>query len=152
MDDIQSQSVSPFTLSDQAAEELRALLARRRMSGRDLAKRLGVSPSWVSYRLTGTTEIGLNDLQRIAEALDVQVVDLLPAPVRKAGGLTESSPRATGQPRSTSAILAHPHHVSREVHPEAESAIPPATLGYRDPTPDITRERRPVRLCGGSTR
>jgi transcriptional regulator with XRE-family HTH domain len=67
------------SLSDQAAEEVRAMLARRRMSGRKLAERLGVSHTWVSYRLTGQQEIGLNELARIAEVLDVAVIDLLPA-------------------------------------------------------------------------
>jgi transcriptional regulator with XRE-family HTH domain len=67
------------TLSDLVAEEIRALLARRRMSGRQLAAQLGVSPSWVSYRLTGTQEIGVNDMQQIADALDVSVLQLIPA-------------------------------------------------------------------------
>lgn len=54
------------------------MMARRRMSGRQLASTLGVSPAWVSYRLTGAQEIGLNDLQRIADVLGVEVHDLLP--------------------------------------------------------------------------
>jgi transcriptional regulator with XRE-family HTH domain len=71
------------TLSDYAAGEIRAILARHRITGRDLAAKLHVSRSWVSYRLTGTTEIGLNDLERIAHALDVEVADLLPTPVKR---------------------------------------------------------------------
>lgn len=68
------------TLSDYAAGEIRATLARRQLTGKELASKLGVSRSWISYRLTGTTEIGLNDLQRIALALDIEVTDLLPTP------------------------------------------------------------------------
>jgi transcriptional regulator with XRE-family HTH domain len=67
------------TLSERVAEEIRALLARRRISGRSLASALNVSPSWVSYRLTGAQPIDLNDLDRIAEYLGVDVADLLPA-------------------------------------------------------------------------
>jgi len=67
-----------YSLSDSVAEEIRAMLARRRISGRKLAEQLGVSSAWVSYRLTGSQEIGLNALQRIAEVLDVAVTDLLP--------------------------------------------------------------------------
>ncbi|WP_422751377.1 helix-turn-helix domain-containing protein [Micromonospora sp. WMMD1219] len=67
------------TLSEAVAEEIRVLLTRRRMSGRKLAQMLGVSPSWVSYRLTGQQPIDLNDLQRIADVLGVTVIDLLPA-------------------------------------------------------------------------
>jgi transcriptional regulator with XRE-family HTH domain len=66
------------SLSDYVAAEIRAMIARKRTSGRGLAERLGVSRSWVSYRLTGNTEITLTDLERIAAALNVQVAELLP--------------------------------------------------------------------------
>ncbi|MEV6633931.1 helix-turn-helix transcriptional regulator [Actinoplanes sp. NPDC051470] len=68
------------TLSQMVAEEIRALMGRRRMSGRQLATQLGVSPSWVSYRLTGTQPIDINDMHLIAGALGVGVHDLLPPP------------------------------------------------------------------------
>lgn len=133
MDDIQSKSGSEFTLSDHVAEELRALLARRRMSGRDLAKRLGTSPSWVSYRLTGTTEIGLTDLERIAAELGVEVADLLPAPARRSdnGGGTVKTPYPA------SVVLPTPHqltshglvHATHDPHSdprtETDTHIPP---------------------------
>ncbi|HEX6968857.1 MAG TPA: helix-turn-helix transcriptional regulator [Micromonosporaceae bacterium] len=70
-------------LTDQVAEEIRALLARRRISGRELARRLGESASWVNYRLTGHTPIGLDDMQRIAEELEVGIIDLLPEHARQ---------------------------------------------------------------------
>jgi transcriptional regulator with XRE-family HTH domain len=70
------------TLSDRIAEEIRVLLTRRRMSGRELARRLDVSPGWVSYRLSGEQEIGTNDLQRIAAVLGVSASDLLPPSTR----------------------------------------------------------------------
>lgn len=54
------------------------MLGRRRMSGRELARQLDVSASWVSYRLTGQQPIDLNDLDRIASTLGVTVADLLP--------------------------------------------------------------------------
>lgn len=65
-------------LSDLVAEEIRVMMIRRRTTGRKLARTLGVSPSWLSYRLTGVQEIGLNDLDRIAAALGVSIRDLLP--------------------------------------------------------------------------
>ncbi|GAA2681933.1 helix-turn-helix domain-containing protein [Actinoplanes palleronii] len=68
------------TLSELVAEEIRALMARRQMSGRTLATKLDVSPSWVSYRLSGKQPIDINDLFRIANALDAGVHDLLPPP------------------------------------------------------------------------
>ena len=71
------------TLGEYVAGEIRANLARRRITGRDLAAKLRVSRSWVSYRLTGTTEISLSDLEQIAAALEVDVSDLLPRPARR---------------------------------------------------------------------
>jgi len=66
------------TLSGRVAEEIRVVMTRRRYSGARLAKELGVSAAWVSYRLTGTQPIDLNDLERIAAALGVKVADLFP--------------------------------------------------------------------------
>jgi transcriptional regulator with XRE-family HTH domain len=73
-----NRSAATPSLSERAAEEIRALLGRRRMSGRELARRLGASPSWVNFRLTGSQPISLDDLQRFADVLDVPVTDLLP--------------------------------------------------------------------------
>ncbi len=53
-------------------------MTRRRVSGRELARKLGVSPSWVSYRLTGAQPIDLDDLQLIAEALGAEPAALIP--------------------------------------------------------------------------
>jgi transcriptional regulator with XRE-family HTH domain len=76
-----STDVTPAvsTLSQRVAEEIRSWMGRRRLSGASLARQLNVSPAWVSYRLTGAQPIDLNDLDRIAAVLDVDVVDLLPA-------------------------------------------------------------------------
>ena len=76
------------TLSVRVAEEVRAWMGRRRMTGATLAAALGVSAAWVSYRLRGKQEIGLDDLQRIAAALDVSVADLLPPDIRQDSRVT----------------------------------------------------------------
>lgn len=65
------------TLSARVAEEIRVLMARRRMKQSQLARLLGVNDQWVSVRLRGAQEIGLNDLQAIAAALGVQPAALL---------------------------------------------------------------------------
>lgn len=54
------------------------MMARRRITGQQLARTLGVSNAWVSYRLNGKQAIDLNDLERIAAVLEVDVQDLLP--------------------------------------------------------------------------
>lgn len=70
-------------MSAKAAEEILALLGRRRMSKSELARRLGVSHTWVTNRLTGDQEIGVNELQRIAVILGVSAGELLPGPTRR---------------------------------------------------------------------
>lgn len=66
------------SLSALVAEEIRAMMARKRISGARLARALDVSPAWVSYRLTGVQPIDLNDLAAIARVLEVSVLSLIP--------------------------------------------------------------------------
>jgi transcriptional regulator with XRE-family HTH domain len=98
-------------LSRRVAEEIRAMMARRRISGRELARKLGVSQSWVSYRLTGIQPIDLNDLQRIAEALDVTVLDLLPRDLRTV--VTVTSPNLAPYQPNRGRPPGHPPGPSR---------------------------------------
>jgi transcriptional regulator with XRE-family HTH domain len=65
------------TLSERAAEEIRAVMGRRRITGAALARQLSVSDAWISYRLNGKQPIDLNDLERIASILGVHPVELL---------------------------------------------------------------------------
>lgn len=64
-------------LSARVAGEIRAEMARRRISGRSLASELGVSQAWMSGRLSGATPIDLNDLELIAQGIGVEAVELL---------------------------------------------------------------------------
>lgn len=66
------------TLSVRVAEEIRGWMGKRRVTGAELARRLGVSQMWVSYRLSGKQPIDLNDLEMISKALSVPVRQLLP--------------------------------------------------------------------------
>jgi hypothetical protein len=59
-------------------------MGRRKVTGAQLAKRLGVSAAWVSYRINGQVSPSVADLDRIAEALSAGVVDLLPRDRRDA--------------------------------------------------------------------
>lgn len=98
------------TLSDLIAEEIRVALTRQRMSQRQFAAKLGVSPAWLNYRLTGAQEIGVNDLSVIAKALDLTVFDLMPSAEKAASAadprtthgystVTDPSPAHTDRPR-----------------------------------------------------
>jgi DNA-binding Xre family transcriptional regulator len=118
------------TLSDRVAEEIRALLARRRISGRQLAESTGMSQSAVSARLTGVTAIDLDDLERIATALDVEITALLPTPARRTLNKTSSPPPVrTSGPRSQRALLAPGHAAGH--HPTRAEVRRPAITHHR---------------------
>lgn len=106
-----------------AAGEVRAILARNRLTARDLAERMGVKRMWVQYRLAETTPMQLDDLQRIAVALEVEVTALLPA----ARDVNARYGRVSGRPRSTAKLHARnstprPTPTSAERHPVAAAA------------------------------
>lgn len=93
------------TLSELVAEEVRALMARRKVSGRELATQLGVSPSWISYRLSGKQPIDVNDMHRIARALGVGVHELLPPPEIAANAAEPPRTPVGAQPNVRSARI-----------------------------------------------
>ncbi len=58
---------------EQVAAEVRAALARRRMSGRAAAREIGWKPAYIGRRLSGETPFDVNDLMALAALLDVPV-------------------------------------------------------------------------------
>ncbi len=72
-------------LREHVAEEIRVLLARRKMSAAELARRTGMKQSTLARRMTGETAFDMDDLEVIAEVLTVDVQDLLP-PAKAAAG------------------------------------------------------------------
>jgi transcriptional regulator with XRE-family HTH domain len=64
------------TQPESIAEEVRALLARRKISQRALAIELGWQQSQVSRRLTGSTPITAAELAELADALHVPIESL----------------------------------------------------------------------------
>lgn len=68
-----------MTYLDGTAANLRAECARQRISGRELARRLGESPMWAQRRLSGAQEMTLDELGRIASALGVDPAQMLAA-------------------------------------------------------------------------
>jgi len=71
------------TLSDRVAAQIRRELAGRRQSQASLARAMGVAQMWVSDRLSGKTQIDLNDLHRIATTMGLTPVDLFPRQERE---------------------------------------------------------------------
>lgn len=66
------------TLADRTATEILKALAARRQSQAALARAMEVPAMWVSDRLSGKTQITVNDLERIASTLGVKAASLLP--------------------------------------------------------------------------
>lgn len=65
-------------LREHVAEEIRVLLARRKMSATQLARLTGLKQSSLSRRMTGETAFDMDDLELIADALGITVTDLMP--------------------------------------------------------------------------
>lgn len=66
------------TVRSQVAEEVRAAMGRRRVNASTLAAAIGMSTSTMSLRLKGTVAFDVDELQRVAECLDVDVDSLFP--------------------------------------------------------------------------
>lgn len=74
-----AQTVSPSTIDETSvASNVRALLARRRQSGRELALALGWSERTTRRRLAGDTPFTVDELTALAKHFEVQPADLLP--------------------------------------------------------------------------
>ena len=61
----------PQTLAEFAAAQLRAEMARRELTPTDLGLKIGVSETWVRRRMRRQREISMEDLERIAGALEL---------------------------------------------------------------------------------
>lgn len=97
--------MEPRRLGPAVAEEVRVLLARRRISAVQLAKLMGVSQPYLSRRLNGAVALDLDDLEKIADVLGVAIADLLPRSAEAGGSLKRGYESAT---RSVDALKARP--------------------------------------------
>jgi len=52
------------------AAEVRAEMARQRLTQEQLSTRLGVHQTWVSKRVTGRVPFRVEEIERVAKALD----------------------------------------------------------------------------------
>lgn len=122
-------------LTDLVAEEVRAIMGRRRKTGAALARQLGVSQMWVSDRLRGVQPFDLGDLERIAGVLEVEVADLLPRSVRQSMHDNHRYPsradrpsdnRPAGGPRTGEAPRVGHRRSRHLIHPSAVPIEPEA--------------------------
>lgn len=73
------------------ASEVRGWLGRFRISGAELARRLGKSQTWVARRLDGRQAFDVDELALVAAELGLHVSDFLPT--RDTGAVTHVSSR-----------------------------------------------------------
>lgn len=66
-------------LAQLVAEEVRAAQGRQRVTGRELARRVGEPNTTVARWLRGDTPMGVDELDAVADALGVEVSDLIAA-------------------------------------------------------------------------
>ena len=67
------------SLQEYVTEEIRVVLLRRRMTAEELAGAVGWSTSTISRKLSNQAKFNLDDLHRVAKALNVPLQSLLPA-------------------------------------------------------------------------
>jgi transcriptional regulator with XRE-family HTH domain len=110
-------------LREHVAEEIRVLLARRKMSATQLARITGLKQSSLSRRMTGETAFDMDDLELIADALGVAVTDLMP---RRVGAGQQINERST------------------PTGPTAAGITTPRRSTHRPPARVSAGQRRPV--------
>jgi len=115
-------------LRARTAEEIRVLLARRRMSAAELARRTGMRQQALSRRMTGETAWDVDDLEVIAAALGVTVFDLL-------GGASGPEGSQTTAPKPT-----------RPTRPTRPTPTPPSRPTDNRPLTRPTRSAHPAHL------
>lgn len=73
--DTSPDSAGWFTAA--VAAELRAHMARQRVSGREVARRLHVSAQWISLRTKGASPLSTDEIERICDVLGITPQQLL---------------------------------------------------------------------------
>lgn len=121
-------------IHDRATEEIRVVLARRKMSAADLARRIGTKPQVLSRRMTGDVAFDLDELQIIARELGVSVAALI---------------GETGADEQTTARYRPPVRYWSEL---SEEAIPHQPNGQHGAIVANAAIRRPVRMRNGAPR
>ena len=82
-------------LREQVAEEVRAQLARKMMTGAEVAAAIDKSPMYVSRRVRGEVAFDLDDLQQIAKVLGVEIGELFPHREGRSNRVFELAPTET---------------------------------------------------------
>lgn len=68
--------------TEKVAAELRAVMARKRLTQMQLAILTGKNQMWVSRRCSGAVSMSIEDMEILAQAMSVDLWDLLPAEIK----------------------------------------------------------------------
>lgn len=119
-------------------------MARRRISGVKLAEQIGRTQPYFSRRLNGEIAFDLDDLERIADVLDIAVTDLLPQSVRNSPTLRYRTSHERSRKRQTARPpLPRTPVVGRPVHePHQPNGRPQPDLSPQPLRRPAIRRRR----------
>lgn len=123
----------PLSISARMAAEIRAEMARQRMSGRTIAARVGRSPNWVSLKTSGAAHLNLEDVEVFAGVLGVTSIELM----RRASVPTHTYPRSDDLPP------VEPELAMAGAAPSQRSGSPLASTYPRGSRPPNYGSRRP---------
>ena len=74
-----------MSLTDSIAGEIRAILARKNKTKKDLAAALGCSPGYLGKLISGSIPITVDQIEATASFLDIPLMDLLSASAKEVG-------------------------------------------------------------------
>lgn len=107
-------------------------MGRRNINASELARRIGATQPYISRRLGGHIAFDLDDLEKIARVLEVEVVELLPRPnpgrTVATGGQRDTKdthyylPPTNGQAKRTTPTTRNSRPANRTDQP----SVPPA--------------------------
>jgi DNA-binding Xre family transcriptional regulator len=101
MFDMKTPTRETTALNKAVAAQIRSLLGIRMMRQVELANRMGVTEVWLSRRLREVQPMSLDDVERIAQALEVTPVDLLPRGANLSTGSNLTKSHHSVRPRDT---------------------------------------------------
>lgn len=107
------------------ATELRAHMARQQVTGRELARRLHVSAQWISQRTRGVVPLDTDDMELIAGALGITVVELVVDAMRRVSQTTSGD-----QGGAVTGIYTAGYRPASSSTVRALSLVPPLAGGY----------------------
>jgi transcriptional regulator with XRE-family HTH domain len=108
-------------LNRAVAAQIRSLLGVRMLRQAQLASRMGVTEVWLSRRLREVQAMSLDDVERIAQALELAPAELIASAVKGTWQPTQPNVELPIRPRDnrpkTRSVSGQSHHRTRQKRP-----------------------------------